>query len=119
MQNYFNGDKASTQITNDGLDLYIYNGISDWLYEEEILYTTNAMWWSPDSTKLAYLKFNDTDVDFYMFPTYDGAQYGNLNKIRYPKPGSKNPIVKLFIYLTTSNKTVELEVPDMVKSRFV
>ena len=45
------------------------------------------MWWSADSTHLAYLEINDTGVPVYHYPDY-GAQdniYGDIEEIPYPK----------------------------------
>ena len=39
----------------------IYNGVADWLYEEEILGTDTALW--PHAASLAFLSFNDTEVE--------------------------------------------------------
>ena len=61
-----------TALTTDGSDL-ILNGWSSWVYYEEILGRATrykAFWWSPDSKRLAYYKFDDTNVP--MFPIYDG-----------------------------------------------
>ncbi len=84
------------RLTNDATDV-IYNGYSSWVYMEEILgrYTRHqAFWWSPDSKKLAFLRFDDTPVP--MFPLYraDGI-HGELELTRYPKVGDTNPDVKL------------------------
>lgn len=118
MKQFFDGKKDSFQITADGKDSYIYNGITDWLYEEEILYQTNAMWWSPDSVKLAYIKFNDSQVEFYMFPIYDGSPYGYMNKIRYPKPDTHNPKATVYIYHTETGDTLKLALAKSLLHKF-
>ena len=85
-----------TRYTTDGTDV-IYNGWSSWVYYEEILgRRTNykAFWWSPDSKKLAFMRFDDTEVP--MFPIYASpGQYGYLEETRYPKAGDKNPAVRV------------------------
>lgn len=111
VENFFDSQKNLIQLTNDGLENTIYNGITDWLYEEEILLQTNAMWWSPESSKLAYLKFNDSLVEYYHFPIYDGTPYGSLNKVRYPKPDTKNPKVSIYIYSDQTKNSTELPIP--------
>lgn len=118
MSKFFDGNKEAIQITHDGKDSEIYNGITDWLYEEEILYQTNAIWWSPDSKKMAYIKFNDSQVEFYKFPLYDGSPYGYINQIRYPKPDTKNPSAFVFIYNTEIGDTLKLIVPDSLIHKF-
>ena len=83
-------------LTTDGND-YLYNGWSSWVYMEEILGRSSrhaAYWWSPDSRHIAFLQFDDRPVP--QFPIYraDGV-HGELEIQRYPKPGDKNPKVKL------------------------
>ena len=111
MDDYFKNTSKTVQVTYDGELLNIFNGIADWLYEEEILYQPLAMYWSPNNQFLAFIKFNDSNVDYYMFPVYDGTQYNNFTKIRYPKTGSRNPLVKVYLYDTNKNETKELQVP--------
>jgi dipeptidyl-peptidase-4 len=87
------------RLTNDGSDL-IYNGWASWVYYEEILGRGSrykAFYWSPDSERIAYLRFDDSPVP--EFPIYhhiggDGV-HGMLEETRYPKSGDPNPIVKL------------------------
>jgi len=42
----------------------IYNGIPDWVYEEEVLDTNKALHASPDGKFLAFAQFNDSMVNF-------------------------------------------------------
>ncbi|SKB52709.1 dipeptidyl-peptidase-4 [Sphingobacterium nematocida] len=89
-------DGKELQYTNDGTDV-IYNGWSSWVYYEEILgRATNykAFWWSPDSKKIAFMRFDDSKVP--MFPIYvSKGQNGYLEETRYPKAGQDNPEVKI------------------------
>jgi dipeptidyl-peptidase-4 len=85
-----------SQYTTDGGDL-IYNGWASWLYYEEILGRQSryrAFWWSPDSKKILFFRFDDSLVP--MFPLYNSeGQHGSLEKTRYPKVGDPNPEVKV------------------------
>lgn len=67
----------------------MFNGIPDWLYEEEILKTDHTLWFSPDGMHLLYISFNDTNVGEYSYPWYDSknteTKYPKIEKIRYPK----------------------------------
>ncbi|MCF6183138.1 MAG: DPP IV N-terminal domain-containing protein, partial [Bacteroidales bacterium] len=47
------------QITFDGENNKIINGIPDWVYEEEFEFN-KAYEWSPDGKKLAYIKFDES-----------------------------------------------------------
>ena len=93
------------RLTTDGTDV-ILNGYASWVYYEEIFgRQTNykAFWWSPDSKKIAYYRFDNTKVP--MFPIYSAAgQDGTLKQTRYPKAGETNPEVKIAIVdLATGN----------------
>lgn len=54
------GTGATVQVTTDG-DENIHYGTASWVYGEE-LNERKAMWWSPDSRKLIYYRFDDTKV---------------------------------------------------------
>lgn len=102
------------QITDDGSQ-NIYNGICDWVYEEEVFATKTAAWLSPDNKKLVYVQFDDSPVNHITIPVYGvpGSprdQYPGIVDFPYPKTGSNNPLVKLFsVDLTDAspNETVE------------
>ena len=83
-------------ITDDGSDT-ILNGYASWVYYEEIFGRASnykAFWWSPDSKKLAFYKFDNSQVP--LFPIYSAkGQGGSLLNTRYPKAGQPNPVVKM------------------------
>jgi dipeptidyl-peptidase 4 len=88
------------QITFDG-DRSTYNGVPDWVYEEEIFSSNKANWVSPDGTKLVYIRFDDTPTVLMNIPVYGPPgnldyQYTRQFGIHYPKAGTPNPTVKLF-----------------------
>lgn len=86
------------QLTSDGSG-EILNGYASWVYYEEILGRASryrAFVWSPDSRKIAFLRFDQSQVP--QFPLLDAAgAYGRLEMQRYPKPGFPNPTVKIGI----------------------
>lgn len=87
---------AETRITDDGSEL-ILNGYASWVYYEEIFGRPSkyrAFWWSPDSRKLAFYRFDNSKVP--MFPIYSPfGQDGSLSLTRYPKAGECNPPVRI------------------------
>lgn len=89
-------NKIETQLTTDGTKT-ILNGFATWLYWEEIFGRTTAFrafWWSPDSKKLAYMRFDETKTP--MFPIYSSeGLHGFIEETRYPKAGDINPSAKL------------------------
>ena len=95
------------RLTTDGTDL-IYNGWASWVYYEEILGRPTkykAFWWNPDSRRIAYMRFDDSQVPLFPIVGADG-QHGYIENTRYPKAGDKNPEVKVGIVDITTQKTV-------------
>ncbi|KAF5283304.1 hypothetical protein FQA39_LY17351 [Lamprigera yunnana] len=92
---------ASYRITNTAVPGVVSHGVPDWLYEEEILGTNNAIWISRDGHMLVYATFNDTLVEELKFPWYgsltEGRLYPDIRSLRYPKPGTRNPQVTLTV----------------------
>lgn len=72
-------------ITSDGETDVIYNGVPDWVYEEEVLGTDAASWFSPNGEMLAYAKFNDSQVREAVYDVYGDGQYPTEVHLRYPK----------------------------------
>ena len=91
-------DSVETRLTFDGTEL-ILNGYASWVYYEEIFGRASqyrAFWWSPDSKRLGFYRFDNTHVP--MFPIYSPfGQDGKLNQTRYPKAGEPNPSVRIGI----------------------
>lgn len=92
------------RITNNGNET-IFNGVPDWVYEEEVFSSDSASWWSPDGKKLAFLSFDESDVHVYSYPLYNpgeaqpgGKAYPTSVDMRYPKPGSEL-YLSILIYL--------------------
>ncbi|KAG5675085.1 hypothetical protein PVAND_005017 [Polypedilum vanderplanki] len=84
-----------------GEDGVLYFGIPDWVYEEEVLGSDAAAWFSKDGKYLAYAFFDDTNVKDFMYELYgDGKneyQYPKEVHLRYPKVGEANPRVSLLV----------------------
>ncbi|XP_036808147.1 dipeptidyl peptidase 4 [Oncorhynchus mykiss] len=103
------------QVTSNGKHNKILNGIPDWVYEEEMFSSYEAMWWSPGGRYLAYAEFNDTLVQNIEYSWYGKEQYPDTVIFPYPKPGTPNPVVKLFVYDTANISNItEVVVPASV-----
>ncbi|MGM9736174.1 MAG: DPP IV N-terminal domain-containing protein [Candidatus Cryptobacteroides sp.] len=115
-----------TRLTLDGSDL-ILNGYASWVYYEEIfgrISRYRAFWWSPDSRKIGFYRFDNSDVA--LFPIYSAKPAGETSSLqkkeelavssrtsftspkvtdlsiggcvretRYPKAGQDNPKVRI------------------------
>ena len=101
--------KKSTQITNDGKKNAIINGITDWVYEEEFAFV-RAFDWSADSKKLAFIRFDESEVPEFSMSIFRKDLYPTVETFKYPKAGEKNSTVSLHIYdvATASKKDVNL-----------
>uniref|UniRef100_UPI00398F6DD1 dipeptidyl peptidase 4 n=1 Tax=Pristiophorus japonicus TaxID=55135 RepID=UPI00398F6DD1 len=99
---------SAERVTNNGEKNKIYNGIPDWSYEEEMLSSNNALWWSPDGRFFAYGEFNDTEVSLIEYSFYGDGQYPETVKIPYPKAGSNAPTVRLFVVDTNKPLTPQM-----------
>jgi len=102
--------KKETQITNDGAKNKIINGASDWVYEEEFAFD-KAYEWSPDSKKIAFYRFDESDVKEFGMPIY-GSLYPTYNTFKYPKAGEKNSIVQILLFDIATNKTIVSKIGD-------
>ncbi|KAL4616634.1 inactive dipeptidyl peptidase 10 [Arapaima gigas] len=117
---YYQSDvrSISLRLTSSGKEGVIYNGIADWLYEEEILKSHVTHWWSPDGERLAFLMINNTMVPNMALPRFTGAVYPKGKQYPYPKAGQPNPTVKLFVVnLYGPTHTQELFPPESLKAR--
>ncbi|XP_078099989.1 dipeptidyl peptidase 4-like isoform X1 [Sander vitreus] len=107
-----NATSAPHQVTFTGKENLILNGIPDWVYEEEMFSSTQGLWWSPGGKYVAYAEFNDTEVHTIEYSWYGEYQYPSTVSIPYPKPGTPNPSVKLFVVDTDNTTTItEVFVP--------
>ena len=99
--------KKITQITTDGKKNAIINGITDWVYEEEFAFV-KAFDWSKDSKKLAYIRFDESEVPEFSMSIFGKDLYPTIETFKYPKAGEKNSVVSLHVYDATLNATKEI-----------
>ena len=105
-----NADGSNVQaITTKGNDEnQIKFGIATWVYGEELGQNT-AMWWSPDSKKVAFYRFEEKDAKKY-YVIYNQTKIQDSLEIEaYPKVGAKNLPVDLLVYDLETKKTVTLD----------
>jgi dipeptidyl-peptidase-4 len=91
-------------LTSDG-GKNIYNGHLDWVYEEEIYGRgePRSYWWSPDSSQIAFLRLDDSNVpEFTVVDDIPSNQ--KLELTHYPRAGEPNPDVKLEVVSVTGGE---------------
>ncbi|CAH1183188.1 unnamed protein product [Phaedon cochleariae] len=102
--------ETDVRITFTGQPDVVYNGIPDWLYQEDILRTPEALWSSHDGTHLLYATFNDSQVGIMNFPWFQtgsvlgssgvsqrAPSFPSSRSVRYPTPGTPIPLVQLWV----------------------
>ena len=83
-------------------------GIATWVYGEELGQNT-AMWWSPDSKKVAFYRFEEKNAKKYYVLYHQTQLQDSLEVEAYPKVGARNLPVDLLVYDLETNKTTTLE----------
>ncbi|MEG0806996.1 MAG: S9 family peptidase [Alistipes sp.] len=89
--------QTTSRITDDGAWNAVINGTTDWVYEEEFAFT-RAYAFSPDSRRIAYLRFDESAVPLMALMRYDGKLYNSAYAYKYPKAGEHNSVVQLWVY---------------------
>ncbi|GAB3666609.1 S9 family peptidase [Echinicola sediminis] len=96
-------DNKVHRITKDGKWNHIINGAADWVYEEEFS-MAQAFEWSPDGKKIAFIRFDESEVPEYNMQVW-GPLYPKDYKFKYPKAGDKNAEVSIRVFDLESEKT--------------
>ncbi|CAB3386697.1 Hypothetical predicted protein [Cloeon dipterum] len=100
--------KPQVRLTASGVPGEFYNGVPNWLYQEEGLLgdSEKAVWSSVDGSRLLFATFNDTGVRLLQVPWMGPSQgaagatdatFPSSRTVHYPTPGSSNPDVRLFV----------------------
>lgn len=108
--------KNEVQVTQEGSkSSRIKFGQASWVYGEE-LNVREAMWFSPDSSKLAYYRFDESKVPDYYLALGQGQIQDSLDIEAYPKAGAPNPGVALFVLDLATKKSVQVDTGDQSPS---
>ena len=106
------------QITFDGEKNKIINGITDWVYEEEFGFV-RAFDWNADSNKIAFIRFNETNVPEFSMDVYGSNLYQTQQVFKYPKAGETNSEVSLHAFDLKTDKLSELKVDKVYKDFYI
>ncbi|HNQ27643.1 MAG TPA: DPP IV N-terminal domain-containing protein, partial [Aquaticitalea sp.] len=87
----------------------IINGITDWVYEEEFGFV-RAFDWNADGTKIAFIRFDESNVPEFSMDVYGNQLYPTQYTFKYPKAGEANSVVSLHLYDVVSNRTYDVKV---------
>jgi len=84
---------------------------ASWVYGEELDQNT-AMWWSPDSKKIAFYRFDESPTSDYYLQLDQTKVQSRMDVEAYPKAGAPNPIAEILIYDLASKRTTSVDVRD-------
>ena len=103
--------KTEVAITTD-TNTDIFNGISDWLYEEEFG-ITRLFAFSPDSKMVAFVRLNETGVPAFEWQTMLGmGSYPQLHSLRYPRAGEVNAKASVCVYDIHYKSIKTMQLPE-------
>ena len=106
-------------LTTDG-SAELLNGKLDWVYQEEIygrgIY--RGYWWSPDSSRIAFLQLNEEPVP--EFTVIDHLPYRlGVETWNYPKAGDPNPSVKLGVVTVAGGTPTWIDTDEYAPIQFL
>lgn len=102
---------ATQQITTDGVYGKIINGITDWVYEEEFAFV-QAFEWNSDGTKIAFIRFDETNVPQFSMDVYGTDLYPFPYEFKYPKAGEENAKVSLHLFDVATSEITDVNLGD-------
>lgn len=95
-------------ITKDGKWNHLIHGAADWVYEEEFSFA-KAFEWSPDSKKIAFISFDESNVKEFNMQMW-GPLYPKDYKFKYPKAGEDNSHVLVSIFHLDGANTTSVDI---------
>jgi dipeptidyl-peptidase-4 len=102
---------TTKQVTTDGVKNKIINGVTDWVYEEEFSFV-RAFEWNANSSKIAFLRFDETNVPQFSMDVYGTEKYPRQHVFKYPKAGEDNAKVSLHMFDVVSNEISDINLGD-------
>lgn len=99
--------KEEKQVTFSGDGKTIFNGQSDWVYEEE-LELLQAYEWNPDGSNIAFISFDLSKTPNYPLQVWGNEGYPKITNYPYPKVGEQNAAVSLWQYDFKDNIAIKV-----------
>lgn len=100
------------QISTDGAAAArIRNGVGSYLYLEEFN-VSSPVWWSPDGRKLAWMRYDESQVEDYFLQLDQTRTLSTVLTEAYPHPGTHNPIADLMVYDLDTGAVTRMDVRE-------
>tara|TARA_Y100001963_G_scaffold160177_1_gene268659 strand:- start:5058 stop:7292 length:2235 start_codon:yes stop_codon:yes gene_type:complete len=104
-------ENSEKQITKDGKINSIINGVTDWVYEEELGFV-KAFEWNNKGDRIAFLRFDESKVPEFSMDIFGSDLYPDQQVFKYPKAGEANSDVSLHMYDVATEATQEIDLGD-------
>jgi dipeptidyl-peptidase-4 len=92
-----NGGDEKQLTTDGGVAQRIRHGVGSYVYLEEFA-VSQPVWWSPDGSKLAWMRYDETQVRDYFVTLDQMRPEPTLLVQAYPLAGAQNPVADLVVY---------------------
>ena len=86
--------KTETRLTTGATD-GLTHGLAEFMAQEEMDRST-GFWWSPDGSRILYQEADERAIPVYSI-VHQGGTEPSVEPHRYPFPGAKNALVRLFV----------------------
>ncbi|RYG31376.1 MAG: S9 family peptidase, partial [Burkholderiales bacterium] len=106
-----NGGLEKQVTTDGGQAARIRNGVGSYIYLEEFN-VSQPVWWSPDGKKLAFMRYDETQVDDYYLQLDQTKTFSTMLVQAYPHPGETNPVADLMVYDLATGATTRMDVRE-------
>ncbi len=109
---------AERALTTGGADDHRFAKAS-WVYYEEIFRRSwRAFWWSPDSRRIAFFETDSSSVPHFTIIN-DEVEPQRAEIVRYPKPGDRNPHVRVHVVDRAGGAPREVDLSDYDEGAYV
>jgi len=100
------GERA---LTHEGAGAVSW-GVAEFVAQEEMRRYT-GYWWSPDSTRIAVTRIDETPVD--IVPRFGISAEGvSVNEQRYPRAGTDNALIELWVIELETGERTRIDLGD-------
>jgi len=97
----------------------ISNAKADWVYFEEVYSRRRqAFWWSPDSSTIAFMQFDDSPVNEFTVVN-NTTKKQNVEQTRYPRAGELNPHVRVGTVSVAGGAVRWVELDDYLQGTYL
>ena len=109
---YVSADGIERQLTFDGGEAQrIRYGVGSYVYLEEFS-VSQPVWWSPDGKQLAWMRYDEREVDDYFLQLDQTKTLSTMLVQAYPHAGARNPIADLEVFDFATGKTQRMDVRE-------